>query len=313
MDYIIVALWGLIAGVLFSGGSSKQPQQQEVEAKPSITNTIQVNEIIPIQDIQDVNEIIPIQNIQDVNEIIPTTELVSNDQPLKAQPTRANTIFNKKKMKKEEKPKKVKKMKVKKERQKGKPLEFSKDRKKSKETIKADRALGDENVMQRTNMTDESTIIVVDEKSIAVKDHLYDDPAIDSINSNLVKEVVESNNIEKGAITNNATEYQSVQKAKGLKLPRNLTIDQLLCGKDGNPIRHNLKRGESLTQIAQRYYADSRFWPYIFEVNRFQLSSPDKLQSGMRLYLPDPQYYKIDGNSAASIQRAKNLIAKYTK
>lgn len=300
MDYIIVAIWGLLAGVLLSGGSSKQPQQQQVEVKPSITNTIQVNEIIPIQD------------IQDVNEIIPTTELVSNDQALTVQPTRTNTIFNKKKMKKEDKPKKVKKMKEKKERKKSKPLEFSKDRNNSKGIVLADQALSDDNVMIRTSMTDESAVINENENNVAITEPLYADDTTDNNASKQESEVVETTN-EVESLSANKTEYQTVQKVKGIKLPRNLTIDQLLCGKDGKPIRHNLKRGESLTQIAQRYYADSRFWPYIYEVNRFQLSSPDKVQSGMRLYLPDPQYYKIDGNSAASIQRAKNLIAKYAK
>lgn len=300
MDYIIVAIWGLLAGVLLSGGSSKQPQQQQVEVKPSITNTIQVNEIIPIQD------------IQDVNEIIPTTELVSNDQALTVQPTRTNTIFNKQKMKKEDKPKKVKKMKEKKERKKSKPLEFSNDRNNSKGIVLANQALSDDNVMIRTSMTDESAVINENDNNVAITEPLYADDTTDNNASKQESEVVETIN-EVESLSANKTEYQTVQKAKGIKLPRNLTIDQLLCGKDGKPIRHNLKRGESLTQIAQHYYADSRFWPYIYEVNRFQLSSPDKVQSGMRLYLPDPQYYKIDGNSAASIQRAKNLIAKYAK
>lgn len=97
--------------------------------------------------------------------------------------------------------------------------------------------------------------------------------------------------------------------APGVTLPRGLKAAQLMLDSNGVPVRHVLKRGESLTQLAHLYFADATFWPYIFEVNRFQLSKPDKVQADMRLYLPSPTYYYIDGNDPASVQKAKGVAA----
>ena len=102
-------------------------------------------------------------------------------------------------------------------------------------------------------------------------------------------------------------------KRQDLRLPGQMKIDQLLCDEDGEPRLHILRRGESLTQIAQRYYADSSFWPYVFEVNRHQFSSPDRIQADMTLYLPDPAYYGINANDAQSVAKAKALVTKYLK
>lgn len=103
------------------------------------------------------------------------------------------------------------------------------------------------------------------------------------------------------------------QPKSNVRLPKGLKIEQLLCDEHGNPVIHKLKGGESLTQIAQHYYEDASFWPYIFEVNRHKLSSPDRLQEGMKLYLPDPEYYDIDGDNPRSVSKAKAKIAKYIK
>ncbi len=105
----------------------------------------------------------------------------------------------------------------------------------------------------------------------------------------------------------------SAKKRTDVKLPGRMKIEQVLCTETGDPKRHSLRRGESLTQIAQRYYGDSSFWPYVYEVNRHQLSSPDKLQAGMKLYLPDPKYYDIDAKSQKSLSKARTLINKYSK
>lgn len=102
-------------------------------------------------------------------------------------------------------------------------------------------------------------------------------------------------------------------KRSDLKLPGQMKIEQLLCDEDGEPRQHVLRRGESLTQIAQRYYADSSFWPYIYEVNRHQLSSPDKIQADMKLYLPDPAFYGIDATDQQSVGKAKTLVSKYLR
>ena len=49
---------------------------------------------------------------------------------------------------------------------------------------------------------------------------------------------------------------------------------------------HVVKRGDSLSSIAERAYGDPDQWPKIFEANRFQLDDPDELSVGVRLVLP---------------------------
>lgn len=126
-----------------------------------------------------------------------------------------------------------------------------------------------------------------------------------------------SQDVDPVAITEPLFDEAPVQpkpyKQSGLQLPGQLTVEQLMCDTDGKPLVHTLQRGETLTQISQRYFSDSRFWPYVFEVNRHQLSSPDKIQADMKLYLPDPSFYGIDVNDPASLEKSKELISKYLK
>lgn len=96
-------------------------------------------------------------------------------------------------------------------------------------------------------------------------------------------------------------------------LPNGMKIDQLMLDSQNKPMIHVLQKGETLTQIAHQYYEDARFWPYIFEVNRHQLSTPDKVLEDMPLYLPNPTFYDIDGNNSESIEKVRVLIKKLMK
>lgn len=49
---------------------------------------------------------------------------------------------------------------------------------------------------------------------------------------------------------------------------------------------HVVKKGETLSHIAQQYYGKASEYPKIFEANRDQLSDPDKIREGMTLRLP---------------------------
>lgn len=49
---------------------------------------------------------------------------------------------------------------------------------------------------------------------------------------------------------------------------------------------HNVKAGESLSKIGARYYSSPNGYMKIYEANRDQLSSPDRLKAGMRLKIP---------------------------
>lgn len=86
-----------------------------------------------------------------------------------------------------------------------------------------------------------------------------------------------------------------------------------LLGADGKPVTVTLEPGERLTLLALRQFGDKAFWPYIFDVNADKLKAPDKVQAGMKLYLPDPNYYQIDASSEESLRKAKNRGAQLLK
>lgn len=88
---------------------------------------------------------------------------------------------------------------------------------------------------------------------------------------------------------------------------------RLMLNEDGTPKTHYVQRGEYLTQIAQRYLGDSRFWPYIVEVNRHMFMSPEGLKADMNIYLPSKEYFNIDAKNPESIEKAKALISNYLK
>lgn len=130
------------------------------------------------------------------------------------------------------------------------------------------------------------------------------------------EKVVEVAEEVKNPVTESITdaEPETLQMPKvQVRLPKGLQAEQLLLNDDGTPKTHVLQRGESLTQLAHQYYLDARFWPYIYEVNRFQLSGPDKIQADMILYLPNPEFYGIDESDQKSIEKARVLIGKYQK
>lgn len=44
--------------------------------------------------------------------------------------------------------------------------------------------------------------------------------------------------------------------------------------------------GDSLTKIAKHFYDDANAWKAIFDVNRDQLSDPDRIKTGQMLKIP---------------------------
>ena len=50
-----------------------------------------------------------------------------------------------------------------------------------------------------------------------------------------------------------------------------------------------VRRGDSLSSLAERELGSSARWPELFRVNRAQLDDPDELAVGTRLVLPEPQ------------------------
>lgn len=70
--------------------------------------------------------------------------------------------------------------------------------------------------------------------------------------------------------------------------------EMLEMDEDGNPIFYEVVEGEWLAVIAEKLYGDKSCWRYIYEVNKDLLRSPDNVQAGMRLYLPNKEYFKIE-------------------
>ncbi len=55
---------------------------------------------------------------------------------------------------------------------------------------------------------------------------------------------------------------------------------------DTKPKIHIVKKDETLSSIAFRYYGSSKYWRKIFNANRSRLKTPDKLRTGTRLIIP---------------------------
>ncbi len=49
---------------------------------------------------------------------------------------------------------------------------------------------------------------------------------------------------------------------------------------------HEVKSGETLGKIAQRYYGDASLYPKIFEANKDVLKDPNMIRVGQKLRIP---------------------------
>ena len=49
---------------------------------------------------------------------------------------------------------------------------------------------------------------------------------------------------------------------------------------------HDVAAGDTLSELAQRYYGDASKYNKIFEANRDQLKDPDKIRVGQKLRIP---------------------------
>ena len=49
---------------------------------------------------------------------------------------------------------------------------------------------------------------------------------------------------------------------------------------------HVVQSGDTLSKIAKHYYGDAAQWHRIYDVNREQISNPDLIHPGQKLYIP---------------------------
>jgi nucleoid-associated protein YgaU len=47
-----------------------------------------------------------------------------------------------------------------------------------------------------------------------------------------------------------------------------------------------VKKGDTLSKIAEEFYGDKMLYPKIFEANRQLLSDPDRIKPGQKLRIP---------------------------
>lgn len=57
---------------------------------------------------------------------------------------------------------------------------------------------------------------------------------------------------------------------------------------DDNPYtqRYEVKKGDTLSKIAEEVYGDAKLYPKIFEANRDLLTDPNKIKPGQKLRIP---------------------------
>ncbi|MBP7764907.1 MAG: LysM peptidoglycan-binding domain-containing protein [Deltaproteobacteria bacterium] len=49
---------------------------------------------------------------------------------------------------------------------------------------------------------------------------------------------------------------------------------------------HEVKKGDTLWKISEKYYGDGSLYKKIFEANRDILKNPDMIQVGQKLHIP---------------------------
>jgi nucleoid-associated protein YgaU len=47
-----------------------------------------------------------------------------------------------------------------------------------------------------------------------------------------------------------------------------------------------VKKGDTLSKIAEKFYGDKMLYPKIFEANRHLLDDPDRIKPGQKLRIP---------------------------
>lgn len=165
-------------------------------------------------------------------------------------------------------------------------------------------AMPDSIVNKETQAPAEKKVTAQEETSIEKEEKQVDTPAVMSAESPAKIEPAK-------------TEPAKVEPAKPIKdEPSKPVATQgfhRLKDANGKEVTVTLQAGSRLTLIALEHFGDKSFWPYIFDVNTDKLKAPNLVQSGMVLYLPDPNFYGIDANDPASVRKAKNRAAQLLK
>lgn len=74
-----------------------------------------------------------------------------------------------------------------------------------------------------------------------------------------------------------------------------------------------LRRGQTLSTYAKKYYGSGDFWVYIYEANKSTISHPDRVQEGAKIKIPKLPAALVDKSNATCIENANLLASKYLK
>ena len=89
----------------------------------------------------------------------------------------------------------------------------------------------------------------------------------------------------RGAVTGERLRQLILQLARGVEGVRLIDSSELVVVR---PTRfHQVRAGETLYALADRYYGDGSRWRLILEANREQVAEPGQVVTGMRLVIPD--------------------------
>ena len=69
--------------------------------------------------------------------------------------------------------------------------------------------------------------------------------------------------------------------------------------------------GSRLTMIALRAYGHKAFWVYVYDANRNVLNSPNAVEKGMQLVIPDLPLSIVNPKSRLCIEKASELAKQY--
>jgi phage tail protein X len=69
--------------------------------------------------------------------------------------------------------------------------------------------------------------------------------------------------------------------------------------------------GSRLTMVAYRAYGHKAFWVYVYDANRNVLSSPNAVEKGMQLVIPDLPLSLVNPKSQLCIDKALQLAKQY--
>ncbi len=69
--------------------------------------------------------------------------------------------------------------------------------------------------------------------------------------------------------------------------------------------------GSRLTMVSYRAFGHKAFWVYVYDANRKVLSSPNSVEKGMQLVIPDLPMSIVDPNNPACLEKAYELAKKY--